>query len=132
MNIFLWILQILLAMHTGTGAAWKLSHSEQSVDSLKALPHAVWLALIAVELLFAVALVLPAFQRRLGKLAPIAAAGVAAEMLLFCAVHLASGFPLNGEIVYWLVVAALSAFIAYGRLALKPFRDDDPGTLART
>jgi len=121
MNIVLWILQILLALHTGTGAAWKLSHSEQSVASLNSIPHAVWLALIAVELVCAVGLLVPAFKKTLALFTPIAAGAIAAEMLLFCAVHLAAGFPLNGEIVYWLVVAAISAFIAYGRLSLRPF-----------
>jgi hypothetical protein len=120
MNAFLWVLQILLALHTATGALWKFSHAEQSVPSLAALPHGVWLAMAVVELLCALGLILPAVSKRLGILVPIAAAYVIAEMLLFCGVHLASGSATHGELVYWLVVAVVCAFLVYGRLRLKP------------
>ena len=45
MNILLWILQILLALHTTMGAVWKFSNSEQTVHSLSAIPHGVWLTM---------------------------------------------------------------------------------------
>ena len=45
MNILLWVLQILLALHTAMGAVWKFSNSEQTVPSLKAIPHGAWLTL---------------------------------------------------------------------------------------
>jgi hypothetical protein len=121
MNILLWILQILLALHTVIGAVWKFSNSEQSVPSLKAIPHGVWLAMSVVEMLCALGLILPAFNKPLAILAPIAAAGIAAEMLLFSGVHLYSGDANYGPMIYWLVVAALSAVIGYGRFVLKPF-----------
>jgi hypothetical protein len=57
----------------------------------------------------------------LGILAPIAAACIASEMLLFSGVHLQSGSAEHGQVVYWLIVAASCAFIAYGRFSLKPF-----------
>lgn len=121
MNILLWILQILLALHTAMGAVWKYSNSEQAVPSLKAIPHAVWLGLGAFELLLSVALLLPAISKPLAFLAPVAAACIAAEMLIFCGVHLASGDASRGPMIYWLVVAAVCAFIAYGRFVLRPF-----------
>jgi hypothetical protein len=34
--------------------------------------------------------------------------------------HLYSGDANKGPMIYWLVVAGISAFIAYGRFALKP------------
>jgi hypothetical protein len=120
MNAFLWVLQILLALHTATGAVWKLSHSEHTVPSLAALPHGVWLAMAVVELVCALALVLPAVHRRLGILVPVAAGYVIAEMLLFCVVALASHSAAPGELIYWLVVAVVCAFLVYGRLRLKP------------
>ncbi|KIG14455.1 hypothetical protein DB30_06798 [Enhygromyxa salina] len=119
MNILLWVLQVLLALHTVTGAVWKFSNSEQMIPSLDAMPHAVWLALSVIELLCSVALILPAFNKRLAKLAPIAAGCIAAEMLLFVALHVCSGDPSHGPMIYWLVVAAICTFIAYGRLVLK-------------
>jgi hypothetical protein len=124
MNVFLWVLQVLLALHTAMGAVWKFSSSEQAVDSLKALPHAVWMGLIPIELLCAAALLGSLFYKPLGKFAPIAAAVVAAEMLLFSAMHLASGVPAHGEMIYWLVVAAFCIFITVGRIKLSPLRPE--------
>lgn len=120
MNILFWVLQSLLAVHTAMGAVWKVTNSEQSVPSLSAIPHGVWLGLIAVELLCSVGLVLPAVYRPAAILAPFAAAVIAAEMLLFSGVHLASGDENHGPMIYWLVVAALCGFLAYGRFVLKP------------
>lgn len=119
MNILFWVLQILLALHTAMGAVWKFSNSEQTVPSLKALPHGLWLTMSVLELLCSVGLVAPAIRRQLAILAPIGAACVALEMLLFSGLHLYSGDTNHGQMVYWLVVAALSSFIVYGRLVLK-------------
>ena len=121
MNIVLWVVQVLLALHTLMGAVWKFSHSEQTVPSLRALPHRAWLAMSVIELLCAVGLVLPGMNKSFGALAPVAAMIIAAEMLLFCVLHVASGSGDRGELVYWLVVAAVCAFVAYGRLVLRPF-----------
>lgn len=120
MNIFLWILQILLALHTAVGAVWKFSHPEQTVPALKAIPHQLWLGMAVIELLCSFGLVLPAWARPLAIVVPIAAACIAAEMLLFCALHISSGDANYGHVAYWLVVAGICAFITYGRLVLKP------------
>jgi DoxX-like family len=121
MNILLWILQILLALHTAVGAVWKFSNSEQTVPSLKAIPHGVWLAISVLELLCSLGLILPALSTPLAILAPVAAASIAAEMLLFCGLHIYSGDKNYGPMIYWLVAAAVCLFIAYGRFVLKPF-----------
>lgn len=121
MNIFLWALQALIALHTAIGAVWKFSNSvEQTMPSLSAIPPEVWLGMSGVELLCAVALVLPAFYKSRAILAPVAALIIAAEMLLFSGLHIHSGATDHGSVIYWLVVAALCAFIAYGRLMLRP------------
>lgn len=120
MNIFFWVLQILLAVHTAIGAVWKLSNPEQTVPSLKAIAHPVWLGLSAVELVCSVALVLPFFVEPLAVSAPIAASFIVVEMLFFCAVHLASDDNENGPMYYWLGVAAFSALIAVGRFMVAP------------
>jgi len=119
-NILLWILQILLALHTVTGALWKYMNSEQTVPSLSAIPHGLWMALGVVELLCALGLVAPMIRKRLGFAAPIGAILIGAEMLMFTTVHIASGTKDYGPVAYWLVVAALCAFVAYGRLVLRP------------
>src|SRR6187402_3503943 len=119
MNTILWILQVLLALHTVTGAVWKFSNSEQSVPSLGAIPHGVWLGLSGLEFLCALGLVLPALSPSLALLAPAAAACIAVEMLAFSGVHLASGSAEHGQLIYWLLVAAFCAAIAFGRFTLK-------------
>lgn len=122
MNIFLWVLQILLAIHTVIGAVWKFSHTaEQTMPSLKAIPQGVWLTMSVFELLASLCLVLPALYKPLGILAPIAAVYIAAEMLLFSALNISSGNATYGHVMYWLVVAIICAFIAYGRFVLIPF-----------
>jgi uncharacterized membrane protein len=121
MNIFLWVLQVLLALHTIMGAVWKFSHSaEQTIPSLKAIPTGLWQTLGGLELVIALCLILPAFYKPLVVLVPIAAICIAIEMLLFCGLHIASDDNTYNAIVYWLVVAAICAFIAYGRLVLRP------------
>ena len=120
MNIVLWILQGLLALHTLMGAAWTFTNSEQTVPSLSTLPHGVWLALSIAEIVCAVALLAPAVSKRLGRWVPVAASIIAAEMLLFCVDFLLAHASTYGELVYWLVVAAFCAFLIYGRAVLKP------------
>jgi len=119
-NYFLWSLQIILALHTAIGAFWKLSNSEQSVTSLRAIPHELWLALSLFELLCSLGLTLPIIDRRRSSLVPAAATVIGIEMLFFTGVHLYSGDANIGPIVYWLFVAAICAFLAYGRSILKP------------
>ena len=122
MNVVLWFFQILLALHTAVGAAWKTSNSERSMPSLAAIPHGVWLGMAVVELLCAVALVGPAVDKRLAILVPIGAAVVAVEMFFFAGVHLTSGATSAGPVIYWVAVAAACAFVIYGRLVLVPIR----------
>jgi hypothetical protein len=121
-NVFLGFLQVLLALHTAVGAIWKSSNSEQAMPSLAAIPHGVWTSMIALDFVCAVALVVPLFEKRAAIVAPIVAAIVALEMVYFSGVHLASGSTSIGPVIYWLVVAAVAAFVVYGRLVLKPIR----------
>lgn len=122
MNIALWILQALLAVHTIIGAVWKFSHSaEQTMPSLKAIPSGVWLTMSLLEILCGLGLLLPALNKQFGITAPIAATFIVIEMLAFCGIHLAAGDGSTGPLIYWLVIAILCAFIAYGRFVLQPF-----------
>lgn len=120
MSIFLWILQGLLALHTAIGAGWKLFNSEQFIPTLSAIPHGVWMLLIPFELICGVGLVLPAIAPSLGWLVPLAAIGIAVEMLVFSGVHLQAGAEGNGPMFYWLGVAAVCAIIAVGRWTISP------------
>jgi uncharacterized membrane protein YphA (DoxX/SURF4 family) len=120
MNIVLWIIQGLLALHTAIGAVWKFSNSAQTIPSLNAIPHSAWLAMAVVEIVCALGLLAPLAYRPAAMLAPVAALVIALEMLLFTGVHLTSGSAEHNHIFYWLVVAAVCAFVAYGRFILNP------------
>ncbi len=117
MNVLLWVLQGLLAVHTAIGAVWKFSHSApETMPSLAAIPSWVWLAMSGMELVCSLLLILPAFSAALALLAPIGAAVIAFEMLVFCALHLYAGEGANfGPMIYWMSVAAVGVFIAYFR-----------------
>ncbi|HEY3644669.1 MAG TPA: hypothetical protein VGM16_04955 [Gammaproteobacteria bacterium] len=118
MNILLWVLQILLALHTAMGAVWKLSNSDKVVASLRGIPRRAWLVISAIELLLSAGLICTAFPS-LAILVPIAAACVTVEMLCFIGLHLYKGFAaVRGPMLYWLVVVLLAAGIVYGRLAV--------------
>ena len=121
MTIVLWILQVALALHTVAGAVWKFSNSpEQTMPSIGAIPQGAWMGMSAMELLCSVCLVVPAFYAPVAIVAPLAAAFIAGEMLLYSGLHLYSGDKSRGPLVYWGVVAVLCTFIAYGRLVLVP------------
>jgi hypothetical protein len=114
MIMLVWILQVLLGLHTLMGAVWKFTNSAQSVPSLRAIPHGVWMGLSVAEIACGLSLIVATFYRPLAQLAPLAALLVGVEMLAFCGLHLSSGHEQHGQMIYWLVVAGLSAFVAYG------------------
>ena len=120
MKILLWILQIMLALHTIMGAVWKFSNSEQTVGSLNAIPHNLWLAFSVLELIAALGLILGTINKYFIRFIPPAAIFIALEMLFYCGLTIFSGYTNYGQIIYWLVVAVICGFIAFGRLVLKP------------
>ena len=121
MNILLWVLQVLLALHAAIGAVWKFANSAgETQPALGAIPHGVWLSMSIVELLCVLGLIVPALYKPLAILVPVAALFIVAEMLLFSGLNLFSASVDYGSLIYWLVVAAICAFFAYGRFVLKP------------
>jgi hypothetical protein len=122
-NIFLWVLQVLLALHTLAGAAWKFKNTaEQTMPSLKAIPPGVWQGLGVFEIFCAIALVLPALYKPAASLAPMSAVAIAAVMVLYCVLHVLSGPAIYSPMIYWAVVAFVCGFIAYGRWVLVPLQ----------
>ncbi len=122
MNIVLWIIQGVLAVLYVVGAGTKFFQYErfvQQVPSTNALPHALWVAIGVFELLCAGGLTLPAMTGVRPSLVPVAAICLAVEGAAFTWLHGVYGE--RGAMVFSLVSAALAAFVAYGRIALKPF-----------
>ncbi|WP_413557098.1 DoxX family protein [Bdellovibrio sp. HCB209] len=117
MNIFLWILQGVMALHTLAGAVWKLSHTaEQTMPSLGVIPPPIWSAMGGLEVIAALFLIAPLFKKRWFKLVPIGAGFIVLEMIAFCNIHLMNGTNDNSPIYYWVGVALISAIILIGRL----------------
>jgi hypothetical protein len=122
MNILLWVLQVLLAFFCVAGGSYKFTHFDQLQQmnaSMRALPQLFWSCLGGLETLAGLGLVLPAAAKMLPILTPIAAAAVAVESLLLCAIYLY--FRDNAPLPYSVVMGLIAAFIAYGRFVLKPF-----------
>src|SRR5437867_3258321 len=120
MNILLWILQILLALWNLIGGIYTVFNYEKIKGPwMTALPGPAWVAIGVLQALFALALVLPGMAGLLPKLTPIAAVYLAVNGLLGCALFAQyAGFP---GMLWGVVPALLAAFVAYGRIVLKPF-----------
>jgi hypothetical protein len=120
MNILLWVLQILLALWNMVGGIYTVFNYEKLKGAwMNDLPKPAWVAIGILQALFALGLVLPGAVGVLPKLTPIAAAYLAVNALLGCALFAQyAGFP---GILWAVVPSILAAFVAYGRIALKPF-----------
>ena len=121
MNILLWVLQILAALLFGASGTMKVFMFDKisgDVPSFGALPREVWTALGIIELLCVVGLILPSALQWKPSLTVVAANILAVESLLFIWVHIKYGEI--GPIIFSAVLGLLMAFVAYGRMVLKP------------
>jgi hypothetical protein len=121
MNIVLWVLQVLAALMYGASGVMKVFMFDQvshDVPSFGALPREAWMALGIVELVCVVGLIVPAAIHWRPALTVAAATVLAIESLVFIGVHVKYGEV--GSIIMSAVLGLLMAFIAYGRMFLKP------------
>ena len=121
MNILLWVLQVLAALLYGASGVMKVfmfDKISKDVRSFDALPREVWMALGILELVCTVGLIVPAALRWRPGLTVVAAALLAIESLVFIWVHVKSREM--APVVMSGVLGLLMAFIAYGRMVLKP------------
>ena len=112
MNIFLWILQILLALWNVAGGVYTLSNYEKLKGPLADnLPQAVWVAIGVLQIVFALGLVLPGLVGASPKIISVAALYLAANALLGCVLFAQyAGFP---GLLWGVIPALLAVFIAY-------------------
>lgn len=123
MNATLWILQVLLGgffLMSGYGKAFMSWEELQRIPWIDGVSHG-WMIFIGwSEMLGGIGLILPAAIKVKPILTPFAAIG------LFLIMILATGFHvIRGEydlMSLTLVLGLVTAFIAYGRLELKPIR----------
>ena len=121
MNILLWVLQVLAALLYGASGIMKVfmfDKVSEGVPSFGALPRQAWMALGVLELVCVVGLIVPAALRWQPMLTVAAAALLVVESLVFVWVHVQ--YRETPTIVMCVVLGLLMAFIAYGRLVLKP------------
>ena len=121
MNILLWILQVLGALVFGASGVMKVFMFDKvsgDVPSFGALPREVWMALGILELVCVVGLIVPAALRWRPMLTVLAATVLALESLVFIWVHVK--YRELAPIIMSGVLGLLMAFIAYGRMVLKP------------
>jgi uncharacterized membrane protein YphA (DoxX/SURF4 family) len=121
MNILLWVLQVLAALVYGTSGVMKVFMFDKvsaDVRSFGALPREAWMALGILELVCTVGLIVPAAFRWKPAITVVAATVLAIESLVFIGVH--AKYHEITPIILSGVLGLLMAFIAYGRIVLKP------------
>jgi hypothetical protein len=122
MNVFLWALQIILALKFGPiilTHSLRPNETKMRRERLGALAQPVLHLASACTLAASVALILPAATGILTWLTPWSAALLALVMLVGVGFHLACRESPN--VVPGLVLCVMAAFVAYGRWALAPF-----------
>jgi hypothetical protein len=121
MNVLLWVLQVLAALLYGSSGVMKVFMFDKisaDVRSFGVLPRNVWMALGILELVCVVGLIVPAAFRWQPMLTVAAAGVLAIESLVFIWVHVQ--YREIPPIIMSAVLGLLMAFIAYGRMFLKP------------
>jgi putative oxidoreductase len=121
MNILLWVLQILAALlyvASGVMKVFMFDKVSGDVPSFGALPREAWMALGILELVCAVGLIAPAAFHWRPALTVVAATILAIESLVFIGVHVK--YHEIPPIIVSGVLGLVMAFLAYGRMVLKP------------
>lgn len=124
MNVFLWALQIILALKFVTvtythGLRPDETKMERGTERLGTLARPLLRLIALCALVGAVTLILPAATGTLSWLTPWSAALLALMTLFAVGFHLACRE--NPNIVVGLILCALAAFVAYGRWVIAPF-----------
>lgn len=120
-NIFLWVLQVILAFWFITGGIYMTMNYQFLIHSglLKISPNFVWVLLGSLQILFAIGLVLPGLIKRFVKLIPISALSLSVISLLGIVIYVSY----TGVGMLWgLIPAVMTAYVAYGRYRLQPSR----------
>ena len=121
MNILLWVLQVLAALLYGASGVMKVfmfDKVSEGVPSFGAMPREAWMALGILELVCTAGLIVPAAFHWKPALTVVSAMLLALESLVFVWVHVQ--YHEIPPIILSAVLGLLMAFIAYGRMVLKP------------
>jgi xanthine/uracil permease len=115
MNIMLWVIQVLLAVWNLLGGSYTISNFDKlKSHAVDGLPASVWVALGVLQIIAAIALVIPGKLVKAPMLASIAAGYIAVYALSGCFLFAQyAGFP---GLLWAVVPAALAAVVAFGRM----------------
>jgi hypothetical protein len=122
MNVFLWVLQVVLAVAFAAAGLMKATQPKEKLRESMAwvddFSPPVIRFIGIVELLGAIGLILPAATGIATWLTPLAATGLAAQMVLASATHFRrkefSVLPINAILFVLAVVVAWGRFGPYG------------------
>ena len=124
MNVLLWVLQVVLAVLSIAGGAYKVFSFEElaKMPATGALPRGGWGALGAFEMLCGILLIVPAATKWMPVLTPLAAAALVLESLVLAVLFARYSLRLaaTNPLVWVVGMAVIAAFVAYGRYALRP------------
>lgn len=121
MNILLWVLQILIGIYfffVGVVHFIVPPGLPAAMSWMYDLPAGLHYFSGAAEILAGLGLILPGLTRIQTRLTPLAGAGLVFVMVGAATWHFPRGEVQN--IVFNLILAAIAAFIAYGRWQLRP------------
>ena len=116
MNVLLWVLQITLALYYLMGGIYMLNTAKLPATWLRVLPKPAWTAVGALQVLFAVGLVLPGAAKLSPVLVTIAAVGLVVETVAVCAIT--GKFARLRDAIWVVLPGMLLVFVAYERLVL--------------
>jgi hypothetical protein len=122
MNVFLWVLQGVLAFLYLAGGYFKVFKFDELAGQFTFLSHGGWRALGVLEMLGAFLLIIPAATKWMPGLTLVAAAVLAVEGLALTALFARHSLTLTVQnpMVWNVVMGLLAAFVAYGRYAITP------------
>ncbi len=118
MNVVLWILQSLLTALFMFAGVMKFIMPIEEMTKQIALPGWFLHFIGAAEILGAIGLILPGILRIRVELTPLAAAGL--SIIMFGATWITLAGGQGAAAIIPLIVALLSAFVAYSRWRMNP------------
>ncbi|HEY2092059.1 MAG TPA: hypothetical protein VGJ81_09230 [Thermoanaerobaculia bacterium] len=123
MNVLLWVVQVVLAVLSLAGGAYKVLMFEQlaKLPPTGAMPRAGWVAAGVFEVLCGVLLLLPAVAKRMRALTPLVAGALVVESVAFAVLYARYSLELTATnpLVWVVVMAVMAAFVAFGRYSVR-------------
>jgi hypothetical protein len=120
MNVLLSVVQVLLALLSIAGGAYKLLAYQQfaKMPAGGALSHGAWIAIGVFEVICGIFVIVPVAKRRL---IPIAATALAIESIALAVLYARYSTELTAQnpLVWVVVMAVMAAFIAFGRFSQR-------------